>query len=193
LTDANVFQDLNTARLLGNYRACVLQLAELYEKEGKGEEMVHLMNWAREQLPFGWETFYSAGEYLANVGQVDMAAEYIEHAGLELVEQYGESDVASYDNITTIGSILLNEPYSAVDRAEGLYRAAIAREPQRWDAYFELAATMQAKGDAAGGLKLLTDYRSRYGEVQRLVEAEQVLQNALNNRMAPPESSAVRP
>ena len=193
LTDANVFQDLNTARLLGNYRACVLQLAELYQQEGKGEEMVRLMNWARERLPFGWETFYSAGEYLANVNQVEMAAEYIENAGLELVENYGESDVASYDNITTIGSILLNAPYSAIDRAEGLYRAAIAREPQRWDAYFELAATLQAQGDAAGGLKLLTDYRSRYGDVQKLVEAEQVLQNALQNRTAPAESSAVRP
>ena len=193
LTDANVFQDLNTARLLGNYRACVLQLAELYQNEGKGEEMVHLMNWARERLPFGWETFYSAGEYLANVNQVEMAAEYIEKAGLELVETYGESDVASYDNITTIGSILLNEPYAAIDRAEGLYRAAIAREPERWDAYFELAATLQAKGDVDGGLKLLTDYRSRYGEVPQLMEAEQVLQNALQKRTAPAESSAVRP
>jgi tetratricopeptide (TPR) repeat protein len=193
LTDADVFQDLNTARLLGNYRACVLQLAELYQRDGKGEEMVHLMNWARERLPFGWETFYSAGEYLAKVDQVEMAAEYIEMAGLELVQNYGQSDVASYDNITTIGSILLNEPYSSTDRAEGLYRAAIAREPQRWDAYFELAATLQAKGDATGGIKLLSDYRSRYGEVQQLVEAEQVLQNALQKRTTPAESSLVRP
>ncbi len=190
LTNTDVFQDINTARLLGNYRACVLQLAEVYQEEGNGEEMVQLMNWAQERLPFGWETYYQAGDYLANVGQLDMAAEFIEQAGHKLLNVYGEQDVASYDNITTIASILLNAPYSAIDRAEGLYRAAIAKEPHRWDAYFELAATLQAKGNPAAGLKILTDYRSRYGEVDKLIEAEQVLQNALRNGTAAAESSA---
>ena len=39
-------------------------------------------------------------------------------------------------------------------------------------------------------MKILTDYRSRYGEVDKLIEAEQVLQNALRNGTAAAESSA---
>ena len=179
LTDPSVYKDDNTTRLLGNYRACVLQLAELYEREGKVDELVHLMHWSRERLPFSWETFYTAAEYLNKAGRSRMAAEFLEHAAQQMLDSYGETDMATYDNIVTLGSMLLDQPYADVDRAERIYRQVIEREPQRWKAYFELAATRQAKGNVMGGLSLLTNYRDKYGDVDKLLEAEQILQTAL--------------
>ena len=100
----------------------------------------------------------------------------------------------------TLAGILLNPPHSSYDQAEDLYRKAIACEPHRWEAYYELAATLQAKGAAEAGLELLEEYREEFGEVKELVEAERVLGNALRSRQeakegveSPPDSSAAQP
>ena len=184
LNDSTVYKDENTARLLGNYRACILQLAENYRAKGQGEEMVHLMRWAEETTTLGWDGYYSSADYLEKVGELDVAGEFIENATLGLIDLYGELDVASYDNIVSLISLLLNEPYSQYDRAAPLYRRMIELEPERWSAYYELAATLQASGNATGALELLENYREQYGEHTQLREAEQILRNSLEKRQA---------
>ena len=193
LNDPAVFKDENAMRLLGNYRACVLQLAESYQSEKRGTEMVKLMRWAENNTNFGWEGYYSGADFLESVDQRDLAAEFIENATNLLIDAYGKNEVANYDNIISLAGILLNEPYSEYDRAERLYRRAIDLQPRHWSAYFELAATLQAKGDAPGALQLLENYRSEYGENEKLVEAEKILHNSLDKRRTAAGDTAATP
>jgi hypothetical protein len=55
----------------------------------------------------------------------------------------------------------------------------ISKNPGRWDAYYELAATLQAKGEAKDALDLLRQYRTQHGQVEQLMQAEQALQRYL--------------
>ncbi len=188
LTDPEVYKDFNTQRLLANYRACVMQLADIYQKAGRNAEVAKLMLWAEERLFFNWEGYYTAADFLKDSGRIEVANTFISKAGALLLDSYGKAPHASYENVVTLAGILLNPPHSAYDQAEYLYRAALAREPRRWEAYYELAATLQAKGDAEGGLKLLEEYRERFGEVKELMEAEKVLGNALSRRQETQEN-----
>jgi hypothetical protein len=180
LKDASVYKDENTVRLLGNYRACILQLAEAYRDQGRADELTELMRWAEQHTDFGWEGYYSSANMLEAVGRLDAAAEFIARATELLLAEYGQAPGTSYDNLVGLGGILLNPPYSALDRAERLFRRVVALEPARWDAYYELAATLQAKGDAAGALALLEGYQKEYGEQPKLTEAQQILRRALD-------------
>ena len=190
LTDPEVHKDENTTRLLGNYRACVLQLALVYKEQGRIDEMEKLMRWAEENIYMSWEGYYSAADHLSAVGLHDIAAEYLHKSTDEFIHLYGIEPVASYDNIVSLAGVLLNEPYSAYDRAEAIYRKAIRLEPTRWEGYYELAATLQAKGDVPSALAILQQYKSAYGDRQELTEAEQILLNA-SDRSAATDSEAL--
>ncbi|MEW6753672.1 MAG: hypothetical protein AB1505_22210, partial [Candidatus Latescibacterota bacterium] len=192
ITDPTVYKDENTVRLLGNYRACVLTLAEEYGKRHQGEEMVRLMRWAETRIPMGWEGFYSAANFLESVGQLPLAGEYVERATQLLIDIYGEEPVASYDNIINLAGVLVNPPYAQHERAEGLYRQVIALEPKRWQAYYELAASLQARDQVPAALALLQDYRQRHGEIPELARAEEVLDNA-QRRAAQQQDTSVPP
>ena len=190
LNDPEVHKDENTTRLLGNYRACVLQLALVYKEQGRIDEMEKLMRWAEENIYMSWEGYYSAADHLSAVGLNDIAAEYLHKSTDEFINLYGIEPVASYDNIVSLAGVLLNEPYSAYDRAEAIYRQAIRLEPTRWEGYYELAATLQAKGDVPSALAVLQQYKSAYGNRQELAEAEQILLNA-SDRPAATDSEAL--
>ena len=95
-----------------------------------------------------------------------------------LIERVGVEPAATYDNIIALTGVLIQEPYSAYDRAVGLYHQAIALAPKRWEGYYELAATLQAKGDVAGALAILQQYKEQYGERSELVEAERILRQS---------------
>ena len=90
----------------------------------------------------------------------------------------GIEPAATYDNIIALTGVLIQEPYSAYDRAEPLYYQAIALAPKRWEGYYELAAALQAKGDVAGALAILQQYKEQYGERPELVEAEGILRQS---------------
>lgn len=184
VTDPEVFKDDDAQRLLGNYHACVLELARVYQSEGKGAQMEQLCRWAEERLPFTWDEYYRYGELLRQGGQRALGAEYTERAGTLIMAEYDQNPKLNYENTLALAGLLLND-FSDYDRAERLYRQAVGKDPRRWDAYYELAATLQARGDAQGALDLLVQYRNQYGEVEQLVKAEQVLQNALNRGAAP--------
>ncbi len=178
VNDPEVYKDENTARLLGNYRACVMQLAEIYAQQGQGDELGPLFRWAQQHIDFGWESYYTSADFLNQVGQRELAAEFTEQAGHELVKVFGQTPTASYDNVLALAGILLNT-YEAPDRAERLYRSATGLDPGRWDAYYELAASLQMQGRAQEGLDLLDAFRAEHGPVPEIEQAIGILHKAL--------------
>ena len=95
-----------------------------------------------------------------------------------MIKENGGEAVANYDNIISLAGVLLNKPYEAYDRSEAIYHQIIALEPARWEAYYELAATLQVKADIPGALAILQQYKERYGARQELAAAEPILHNA---------------
>jgi hypothetical protein len=180
LTDPHVYKDENSRRLLGNYRACVLHLAQLYSEEGRDADLEHLMAWTEKNIYMSWEGYYTAADFLLQVGQKDLAGTYVQNAANILIDQYGENAIATYDNVLALAGVLLNEPYSQYGRASELYERIIALEPARWNAYYEQAAALQANGQPELALEYLQAYRTTYGEEPRLAEAERILVSALN-------------
>ena len=150
------------------------------------------MVWARETLYNEWDSYYTASEYMREIGQLELAAQFLTEASLLLLANYGIDEAANYPNLIAVGSILVNE-YAAYDQAERLYLGLIEKMPQRWDAYYELAATLQAKNDVPAALELLYHYKAEHGEVTELLEAEEVLMNALRHRKAAQESTTTQP
>ena len=184
LTDPHVHKDENSRRLLGNYRACVLHLAERYKEAGRDDDIEKLMSWAEDTIYMSWDGYYTASDFLLGIGQKDIAASYVRNASNMLIDQYGIDPIATYENSLALAGILLNEPYSRYDKAIPLYRRIIDLEPARWNAYYELAAALQARGDAQDALSLLEQYRAQYGQEQRLLEAENILRNSLQKNEA---------
>ena len=95
-----------------------------------------------------------------------------------MISVYTEDPNASYENLVTMGDIV-HDRYNDSEVAERIYRRGISLEPQEPGAYYGLAATLQAQGDERGALKLVEDYIERYGQAEEMVEAQQILQNAL--------------
>ncbi|MEE2659899.1 MAG: DUF2723 domain-containing protein [Candidatus Latescibacterota bacterium] len=185
ITDQEVYKDVNTARLLGNYRACLMTLAEIYKNEGRADDLASLFRWATGVLPMGWDGFYTAAEHYRDLERDDLAIEFMERAGNELIKQYGLLPSADYDNALALASIMLNS-YRAFDKAESLYRRAIAKQPERYDGYHELAATLQASGRPRAALQLVVEYVQTYGEVDSAAQDRRILMNALS----PPDDGA---
>ena len=185
VNDPSVHKDVNTARLLGNYRACVMGLADAYEAEGRDEELASLFAWAIDTIPLSWEGYYSASLYHERIGEMEKAAEFLETSGTELIKVYGVHPSATYDNVLAIASMLLNS-YREYERAERIYRLAIAKEPDRYDGYHELAATLQAANDPQRALEVVEGYMARYGNLDTAETDKMILLNSIRKRAAPP-------
>ena len=188
VNDESVHKDVNTSRLLGNYRACVMTLAEVYKKQQRTEELADLFGWATETIPMSWEGFYQASEYYWDTGQVEESAEFLEKAGLKLLEIYGSHPSASYTNGLAIGSILFDR-FRDIDRAGAVYRMAIEREPSRYEAYHELAAALQSAGRTDIAIDLIVEYRDEYGDLDTAIEDELILRNAQRQTVRPKTDS----
>jgi hypothetical protein len=177
VNDESVHKDVNTSRLLGNYRACVMTLAEVYKNQERIEDLADLFGWAAETIPMSWEGFYQASEYYWDAGQTEESADYLERAGLELLRIYGSHPSASYENGLAIGSILFNR-YREIDRAETVYRMAMEREPSRYEAYHELAAALQSVGRTDQAIDVIVEYRNKHGDLPEAVEDEKILRSS---------------
>ena len=191
IADAAVFKDDNTERLLGNYRACFMTLAGIYQESGQLEELTALSRWAAENIPLSWETFYTASEFHRDVGLDSAAAGFVEEAADHLFESYGVHPTATYDNALALASILLNS-YRQYESAERVYRRAIELKPERYDGYHELAATFQAAGRVEDAVHLVNGFVESYG---RNDSAENDLRTLVNaqNRSAAPEPDGTPP
>ena len=162
VNDPAVHKDVNTTRLLGNYRACVMTLADAYGKQGRTADRADLFAWGAETLPMSWEGFYQASDYYREADEPGKAAEYLEKAGHELLKIYGSHPSATYDNALAIASILFSQ-YGETDRSQRVYREVISREPDRFEAYHELAATLQAAGKLDSAMDLVVGYQDEFG------------------------------
>ena len=192
VVDPEIYKDENTARLLGNYNAVVLHLAGAYQSTGKIEELTELLEWAGEVIYSQWDNYHTASSYLREMGQRELAARFLTKAGLLLLAEYGQGGPASYSNLIALGSILVNE-YAAYKDAMKIYAGLIEKSPERWDAYYEMAATLQADGDIAAALELLAGYRSEFGSIANLDTAELILRNALEYERTLQDTAAVQP
>ena len=190
IRDESIYKDENTRRLLQNYRACVLTLADIYQTEGRIDEMARLLRWAEENIPMGWEGLYAASENYRHAGRPDLAAEFVEKAAHGLIEVYGRDPSATYDNALALASILYSD-YGAYAGAEEIYRRTIALHPRGYAGYHELAATLQAGGRTPEALQVVEGYIEEYGELDSALLAREVLVNALKRlEAAAPETAA---
>ena len=189
ISDPTVYKDVNTTRLLGNYRACIMSLAEAYERGGRLEELAHLFAWAARTLPQSWEMSYTASELHRRVGMMDSAAAFVEQAADELLAVYGRHPSATYGNLLALSSTLLNT-YRDYERAERVYRRAIAREPERFDGYHELAATLQASGKLQEAIDLIVGFQNEYGPWEEAQQDEAILRTSLRKRQSGRDSAA---
>ncbi len=178
IADRGVYKDLNTSRLLGNYRACYITLASLYQEQERYDELTGLTEWALENIPLNWESFYTASELQREVGRMAIAARYLEEAVVYLSETVGEHPTATYENALALSGILL-DTYRDLERAERAYRIAIALEPEQYDAYRELAATMQAGGRVEEAIRLINEYQDEFGATEGSEQDLETLHNAL--------------
>ena len=178
ILDPHVYKDENSLRLLGNYRAIFSYLSEHYESVGHIEPLLRLLAWAEGHIELNWHTLYVNAQRLFDMGHADRAGSLMEKAVSTMISVYTEDPNASYENLVTMGDIV-HDRYNDSEVAERIYRLGISLEPQEPGAYYGLAATLQAQGDERGALKLVEDYIERYGQAEEMVEAQQILQNAL--------------
>jgi thioredoxin-like negative regulator of GroEL len=178
LNDPAVHKDEETLRLLGNYRAIVSALAGEYKARGSAEEVSRLHRWAEAHLPKAWETAYTAALDLEAVGRAGEAAEFMEKAGQAMLERVGQDPHANYDNLCAIADVLQGR-YGAAVRAEPLYRRIALLKPERPEALYGLAATLQAQGRNKESLEVVEAYVARYGEQGRMGEARRLLRESL--------------
>ena len=95
-----------------------------------------------------------------------------------LSESVGEHPTATYENALALAGILL-DTYQDLERAERAYRVAISLEPERYDAWRELAATMQAGGRVEDAIRLIREYRDEYVPTDASEQDLEILHNAL--------------
>ena len=188
LADAQVYKDEETTRLLGNYRAVVNSLAAEYQQRQDAEAMERLQSWARSHLPPAWEGDYSAAVALQSVGRTGAAAEYLANAGAAMLDRYGTDPNATYDNLCAIADMLQSRYHDAA-RAEPLYRRTAALAPQRPEALYGLAASLQSLGRTQEGLDTVEAYVARYGEQGQMGQARRLLRGELEQRQAASASS----
>ena len=181
LTDERVYKDENSERLLGNYRACVLHLADRYHQEERTDEISGLFKWAEENIYMGWEGYYTAADFLSQIDQHLDAGYHLMKAGELLAREYEVEPVASYENILAISGALLNPPYTQPEKALNLIETLIGLQPNRPEAYYELAASLQALGNTDSALMRLQQYRAMFGNNDTLIEAETILQQSINS------------
>jgi hypothetical protein len=179
IKDPAVYKDENSSRLLGNYRACVMQLADYYNSIDQSKKIGPLLDWAEQRMDFSWEGYYTASDILREGGEKALAADFLERASNKLVSEYGLTNNAHYDNLLALGSILLSS-YDEAEGAERVFRQAIALEPGQWNGYYELAAALQVQGRVRDGYDELVEYRMAYGGVKETLEAERILLEVMN-------------
>jgi len=179
VADEEVYKDVNTRRLLQNYRACVMTLAEAYQAEDRIDELAELLRWAEQTIPMGWEGFYAASEHYREAGRTDLAVEFMMKAADGLISQYGNHPSATYDNALALASILLNN-YREFAMAEDVYRRAIALRPESYAGIHELAATLQADNRPSDALQAVLEYIQQQGANDSAVADRDILTNAMN-------------
>ena len=179
ILDPRVYKDENSLRLLGNYRAIFSYLSEHYEAVGQVEPLLRLIKWAEGNIELNWHTLYVNAQRLFDMGSADRAGSLMEKAVSTMISVYSEDPNASYENLVTMGDIV-HDRYNDSERAERIYRQGIALDPRETGAYYRAGRDPASSGRRTRiALQLVEDYINRYGPAEEMVEARQILQNAL--------------
>jgi hypothetical protein len=181
INDPDVYLDEQSRRLLTNYRAGLLQLAETYVEDQRADDVVNLLAWGEKTIQYTWDTYYMGAEILGKVGLPTEGAVFMEKAGMLLSEGRESLADAAYYNLIAVAERLVDE-YDAPQRAKNLFAQAVRLRPDFFRATFGLSATVQLLGDPAGAAGLLEHYADRYGSNVQLDRALEILRSDIKSR-----------
>ena len=188
ITNPAVYKSEQAARLLINYRASLMHLAEEYHRQGQLEKLKNLLEWGEEHLYFSWDTYYLSAQILHEAGFAPRGAEYMERAGELLVGGTVIQD-EDFNNLLAIAEFTMDR-YRDPVRAARLFRRAAELRPESYRACFGLAAILQEQGDPGAALKILREYADSHGATSQLNQAMDMLKRDIEKRSQSPEKQA---
>ena len=178
LLDDKVYKDANTLKLLSNYRAAYIQLADTYEKQGKKEEAYQVLKHSEAHVPMGWQGLYWATEISHKIGKYEEGIEYAKRC----LEQVGYRDpqliLSLGDRMREMGG--LDEAIQIYDRiiAQGTPKA-------REQAYYRLAMAQEKKGAYAEAIQALEHIQKVHSEdahIAKIIDALRMRQADADHR-----------
>ena len=158
ITDPDVYKDEQSRRLLTNYRASLLHLAEAYVDQQRLGEVKQLLDWGERTIEYTWDTYYLGAELLREAGFIAEGAAFLEKAGVTLAEERESLEDAAYFNLIAVAELLIDQ-YGDARRAERVFREAVRLRPDFFRAAYGLSATRQLIGDPEGATALLQGIR----------------------------------
>jgi len=157
LTDPKVYKDSNTLKLLSNYRAVHLQLANAYLKRGQMEEARQVIRSCGERVPMDWKSYFAAAQILlADAGDREGAVEFIKKAE----DQALANDEEAQLHISYFYYSKLKDS----ERAISLLSKLIDSGTSNPVAYRILASVYEAKGDYSNAMSVLKKFADMHPE-----------------------------
>ncbi len=147
LKDPEVYKDANTLKLLANYRAAYLQLADVYRVMRRPDEAVETLERCDELVPMYWVDYRVSSQILAAAGRREAAGEFLEK-GLEDAKKKGTNALLQ------IASSFITDAQN-YDRAVKVYTEVTEVSPFEKDAYYGLALALEKKQDYKASLETL--------------------------------------
>jgi hypothetical protein len=163
INDPDVYKDDNTQKLLINYRAAYLQLAETYRTQGEKDRAYAALKRCDDLIGMGWREYYWSASLCARLGKKTEGLTFIDKA-------LATADTTNPDELLPIARVLLE--LDGVDRAISLYRSLIARRPSLDNTYYELALALEQKKDykaAIETLQILKQQRPQDQEIEKMI------------------------
>ena len=142
IKDPKVYKDKNTQKLLGNYGAAYLQLANTYQEQGKMDLAFETMKHYEKTMALGWQGYYAIVQRAHKAGRKEEGLKYLRQA----VALGGERDAEVMMFFAYYANALGDR-----DEAIRLYRRAAEVDPSP-QALLSLAALLEKKEDYAGAL-----------------------------------------
>ena len=171
VNDPNVYKDEQTKKLLSNYQASYVYLAQVLMQEGKNEEAVKQMERLNELVPpDDWKASLFQAQIFTNMGRYAEAAEHMKKT-IEMNPEFTQGKL----NLP-----LLLERAGKVDSAIRVYNDLIEEEPNLGQAYTGLGNLYARRRDYSQAVDVLRSWLARSPNdaqaQEKLKEYEQALQ-----------------
>ncbi|MBI4530922.1 MAG: tetratricopeptide repeat protein, partial [Candidatus Latescibacteria bacterium] len=159
INDPDVYKDDNTQKLLINYRAAYLQLAETYRTQGKNDIAYAALKRCDDLIGMSWRESYWSASLCARMGKKTEGLTFIDKA-------LATADTTNPDELLPIARVLLD--LDGVDRAISLYRSIITRRPSIDNTYYELALALEQKKDYKAAIETLQLLKQKHPQDQEV-------------------------
>jgi tetratricopeptide (TPR) repeat protein len=157
--DPRVYKDDNTRKLLTNYRAAYLQLAETYRTQGKNDQAYAAIKRCDDLIGMSWREYYWAANLCARMSKKPEGIGFVEKA-------IATSDSSNPDETLAITKILLD--LDGIDRAISIYRKLINQRdklifqhPSIDNAYYDLSSALERKKDYKTAIETLQQLKQK--------------------------------